>query len=68
MPLLYETEFAALGTSMHDLLDLQRVDPTYHLVFDDGSRLALTSDMKSLREQLEAIEPGSFQSAAALLG
>jgi len=61
MPLLYEAEFAALGTSMHEMLDLQRVDPTYHLVFDDGSRLALTSDMKKLQEQLEAIEPGSFQ-------
>ncbi len=61
MPLLYEREFAALGTSMHEMLDLKRVDPTYHLVFDDGSGLALTSDMKNLQEQLEAIEPGSFQ-------
>jgi len=61
MPLLYESEFAALGTSLHEMLDLQRVDPTYHLVFDDGSGLALTSDMKSLGEQLEFIEPGSFQ-------
>jgi len=61
MPLLYESEFAALGTSLHDLLDLQRVDPTYHLVFDNGSQLALTSDMKFLYDQLEKIEPGSFQ-------
>jgi phytoene desaturase len=61
MPLLYEKEFAALGTPMHALLDLQRVDPTYHLVFDDGSRLALTSNMDCLRDQMEAIEPGSFQ-------
>ena len=61
MPRLYESEFAALGTSLHEMLDLQRVDPTYHLVFDDGSGLALTSDMKSLQEQLEAMEPGSFQ-------
>jgi phytoene desaturase len=60
MPLLYEAEFSALGTSMHEMLDLQRVDPTYHLVFDNGSRLALTSDMKSMQEQLEAFEPGSF--------
>ena len=43
------------------MLELQRVDPTYHLVFDDGSQLALTSDMKSMQEQLEAFEPGSFQ-------
>ena len=61
MPLLYETEFAALGTSMREMLDLQRVDPTYHLVFDNGSQLALTSDMKSLQEQLEKFEHGSFQ-------
>jgi phytoene desaturase len=61
MPHLYESEFAALGASMCDALDLQRVDPTYHLVFDDGSQLALTSDMKSLQEQLETFEPGSFQ-------
>jgi phytoene desaturase len=61
MPLLYESEFAALGTSMDEMLELQQVDPTYHLVFDDGSQLALTSNMNALREQLEHIEPGSFQ-------
>src|SRR5512139_1286802 len=61
MPLLYESEFAALGTSLREMLELQRVDPTYHLVFDDGSKLALTSDMKSMREQLESFERGSFQ-------
>ena len=63
MPLLYEAEFRALGAgaSMHERLHLQRVDPTYHVVFDDGSQLALTSDMQSMHEQLESIQPGSFQ-------
>ena len=61
MPRLYEAEFRALGTSMHERLDLQRVDPTYHLVYDDGSQLALTSDLKTMQEQLETIQPGSFQ-------
>src|SRR5574342_1190993 len=61
IPLLYEAEFRALGASLHEQRDLQRVDPTYHLVFDDGSQLALTSDMKSMQEQLETFEPGSFQ-------
>ena len=60
MPLLYEAEFRALGTSMHEQLDLQRVDPTYHLVFDNGSQLALTSDMPSMQTQLETVQPGSF--------
>jgi len=61
MPLLYEAEFRALGSSMRERLDLQRVDPTYHLVFDNGSQLALTSNMKSLQEQLESIQPGSYR-------
>lgn len=61
MPLVYESEFASLGASLRERLDLVRVDPTYHLIFDDGSRLALTSDLNQMREQLEAIEPHSFE-------
>jgi phytoene desaturase len=61
MPLLYEAEFQALGTSIQEQLNLVRVDPTYRLVFEDGSQLALTSDMKCMRDQLEAIQPGSFR-------
>lgn len=60
MPLLYDAEFHAMGASFREMLDLQRVDPTYQLVFDDGSQLALTSDMKSMEEQLESFEKGSF--------
>ena len=61
MPLLYEAEFAALGACMGEMLELKRVDPTYHLVFDDNSQIALTSDMRSMHEQLETFEHGSFQ-------
>ncbi|OGO33388.1 MAG: hypothetical protein A2Z16_10790, partial [Chloroflexi bacterium RBG_16_54_18] len=60
MPLAYQAEFASMGVNLRDILDLQRVDPTYTLVFDDGSQLALTSDLEHLRLQLENIEPGSF--------
>ncbi|MCL4267037.1 MAG: phytoene desaturase [Anaerolineae bacterium] len=61
MPLVYEAEFAALGASAAEMLQWQRVDPTYHLIFDDNSRLTLTSDMKRMQEQLEQMEPGSFR-------
>ncbi len=60
MPLVYEDEFASLGASLHERLDLKRVDPTYHLIFDDGQRLTLSSDMTFMQEQLEAIEPDCF--------
>ena len=60
MPLVYEAEFAALGSDLQRVLHLQRVDPTYDVVFDDGSRLALTSDMRRMRMQLEGLHRGSF--------
>jgi phytoene desaturase len=60
MPLLYEAEFKALGSNLHEILDLKRVDPTYRLVFDDSSSISLTSDLKAMRAQLETLEPGSF--------
>jgi phytoene desaturase len=68
MPQVYEDEFAGLGASLHEMLDLQRVDPTYRLVFDDGSQLVLTSDLKEMQDQLEAIEPGSFQGFLRYIG
>jgi phytoene desaturase len=61
MRCVYEAEFASLGCPMDQVLELQQVDPTYRLVFDDGSQLALTSDMDALKSQLEAIETGAFQ-------
>ncbi len=61
MPLLYEAEFRHLGTSLAEQLDLRRVDPTYRLVFDDGSQLALTSDARAMKPQLETFERGSFK-------
>lgn len=57
---VYEAEFRALGARLSDRIQLGQVDPTYRLVFDDRSQLSLTSDMASMRKQLEAIEPGSF--------
>ena len=60
MQRVYEAEFSILGSSMNDLLDLQQVDPTYRLVFDDGGTLALTSDMQSMHDQLESIEQGAY--------
>ena len=60
MPLLYRAELAHLGLDMDEALAPVRVDPTYDVVFDDGSRLAMTSDLVALRAQLEDMEPGAF--------
>ena len=60
MPEFFEAAFEDLGERMEDHLDMVRVDPTYGLHFGDGTYLELTSDSERMREQLEAIEPGSF--------
>jgi phytoene desaturase len=59
MPAIIVDAFGALGERMEDHLSLVRVDPSYHLYFSDGSRLALTSDWGAMAEQLESFERGS---------
>ncbi len=61
MPELYAETYAALGETMSDHLDLRRIDPTYHLYFQDNSKLNLTSDLHQMMAQVEAIEPGSYK-------
>ncbi len=60
MPQVFAQTFADLGERMERHLDLRRVDPTYHVHFDDGTTLLLSSDLNAMQAQLEAIEPGSF--------
>lgn len=61
MPDVFAETYRALGEEMSDHLDLIRIDPTYRVHFHDGVQLDLTSDLIAMREQLEAIEPGSFE-------
>jgi phytoene desaturase len=60
MPEVFAETYAALGERMEDHLDLRRIDPTYQIHFDDGTQLALSSDLNAMQSQLEAMEPGSF--------
>jgi phytoene desaturase len=60
MPTMFSETYRALGEKMEDHLDLVRIDPTYRVHFQDGSRLDLTADLVQMREQLDSIEPGAF--------
>lgn len=61
LPDVYRAEFATLEADSDELLEPRRVDPSYHLVYDDGRRLRLTADLEDMRAQLESFEPGSFE-------
>jgi phytoene desaturase len=67
MPYVFEELFTHLGTDVARHLQLRRVQPTYRIHFQDQSHLDLTPDLVSLRDQLEAIEPGAFASALRFL-
>ena len=68
MPEVFEETYAALGEKMSEHLDLKRIDPTYTVRFDDGTSLALTSNIGAMQPQLEAIEPGAFGGFLRYLG
>lgn len=61
MPAVFRQTFEDLGERMEDHLDLIRLDPTYRVNFHGGSSLDLTGDLLRMREQLDALEPGSFE-------
>ena len=60
MPEVFAQTYTALGEHMEEHLTLRRIDPTYQIRFEDGMQIALTSDLNALQDQVEAIEPGSF--------
>ena len=61
MPEVFRETFAALGEKLDDHLDLVRLDPTYRVHFEDGSTIDLSPSLPKMREQLDALEPGSFE-------
>jgi len=67
MPGVFEEMFAALGKSMHEELNLVRMDPVYSLRFASGQRVDFTSDLYKLQTQFEAIEPGSYEKFLQLM-
>lgn len=60
MPEIFEQTYLDLGERLEDHLELRRIDPTYQVHFEDGTQLALTSNLHELQAQVEALEPGSF--------
>lgn len=60
MPGVFEDTFSRLGTSMFDEMNLHRIDPIYRVKFPGAREIRYTSDLTSLQQQFEQIEPGSY--------
>lgn len=56
-PRVLEEIFAACGRRLHDVVELTRLDPQYHLVFEEGGELRATADLGRLTEEVRKLAP-----------
>lgn len=61
MPSVYRSVFGSLGLNLDECFDFKPLTTLYHLYFDDGSMIDFSTDQEKMREQLESLEPGSYQ-------
>jgi phytoene desaturase len=61
MPGIYHDVFDSLGIELNEGSDIIRLRDLYTIFFDDCSQLAFSSDRERMKQQLEKIEPGSYE-------
>ena len=61
MPSVYREVFEYLGLNLDDLLELKSLAAIYKIYFGNGNEMAFSMDQEIIKEQLEKIEPGSFE-------
>ena len=61
MPGIYNEVFGSLGIRLEEGKDIVPLNNLYRIWYDDGTSLAFTSDKAIMKDQLEKIEPGSFE-------
>jgi phytoene desaturase len=58
MPDVFERYFASFGKKVSDYYQLQRLDPSYRIYWDDGFN-DIAADLAALKELFESLEKGS---------
>lgn len=56
-PEILERIFEACGASLHDEVELIRLDPNYRLLFESGEEINATSDIDRMREEIARLNP-----------
>jgi phytoene desaturase len=59
MPDVFERFFGQFGRSVEDAYKLERLDPSYRVLWKDGDVLDVPADPDALAPKLEAYEPGA---------
>jgi phytoene desaturase len=63
MPEMYREVFSTMELDLEKEISARPLDDIYSVYFDDGSRLAFTTDSDRMKDQLEKIEKGSHKAA-----
>lgn len=63
MPDIYRSVFKSLGLDLDKSVHVTPLDDLYKIYFDDRQILSFTSDSLRMKDQLEKIEPESFESS-----
>ncbi len=66
-PWVFEQLFAAAGRKLRDYVQLLPVDPSIVFRWEDGTRLALSSDLRTFLSECERHEPGCSASVFAFM-
>lgn len=67
MPDVFERYFAEFGRKPSDYYELQRLSPSYKVVFGENDAVDLPASMAGLEQLFESIEPGSGDALAQFL-
>ena len=59
MPEIFEDFYQRFGHTASDFYDLKRLDPSYRVIFKDGSTLDVPADFDALKKIFDEYEPGS---------
>lgn len=67
MPEVFEQFFERFGSKVEDHYQLVRLDPSYQVVFEDGSTAQIPADVNELKSLLNTWEPGAGARLEAFL-
>lgn len=67
MPEVFEHFFARFGSKVADHYELIRLNPSYKVVFEDGTSVQIPADLKELKALLESWETGAGDRLDAFL-
>lgn len=59
MPDIFEHYFALFNKKPQDYFELKRLNPSYQIFWDDGSKTKIPADINEFYQLFESLEPGS---------